>query len=135
MDGSRAERATSYAVTEGLRSAAPWGVASTSAVWLGHKFHAGFARSLGVSGKCALAITPPLFVFALAGEHAVHRLHRDGAAAVEETAARPARGAGFTGHLRCANFLMDHTLACFAMVVAPMSVFRRLFAAAFRARR
>lgn len=114
---TRAQLATSYAVSEGLSAAAPWGLASTGAVCAAHKWHAGFSRSLGVSGKCALAIMPPLFVFSLAGEHAVNRLMSQREAVVEKS---ERKSGGFTGHIKAVNFLMDHTLVCFGLAVAPM---------------
>ena len=120
MEGRKAQAATQVAVSEGMASAVPWAVASSAAVVAGHKFHAGFARSLGVSGKVALAISPPFFAFILAGEHAVSRLNRnDGAfAARDEAAAVAPRGQ--TWHLRAANFFHAHTLICFGALITPM---------------
>ncbi|KAH8062254.1 hypothetical protein JL722_3168 [Aureococcus anophagefferens] len=73
MDGREAKNATAIAVTEGLSSAFPVALASGAAIGLGHKFHAGFAKNVGASGKVAMAIMPPFFAFVLAGEHAINR--------------------------------------------------------------
>ena len=123
MDGPRAQRATGVAVTEGIKAMVPWGIASTSAVWAGHKFHAGFARSLGVSGKVALAISPPFFAFVLAGEHAVNRVVRekdDQVFSKDGKAVVAARQQGSTWHLRGINFFMEHTLASFGLIITPI---------------
>ena len=118
MDGREAKHATAIAVTEGLSSALPVALASGAAIGLGHKFHAGFAKNVGASGKVAMAIMPPFFAFVLAGEHAINRTVREGGAAA--AAGGAAARTGSTWHLRAANYFHHHTLICFGAIITPM---------------
>mmetsp|Transcript_36740 Transcript_36740/g.66659 ORF Transcript_36740/g.66659 Transcript_36740/m.66659 type:complete len:207 (-) Transcript_36740:105-725(-) len=69
--------ALEYGLKEGFRAFFLTGLLSGSAVLLANRYSRRFANSLGVSGKLALAISPPLFAFSLKAEHKVTEVSRN----------------------------------------------------------
>ena len=113
MESASAQQAQRSAASAGLASALPWGLASTAAVAAGSKFSPAFAKSTSPSARVALAISPPLFAFFLAGDLQIHRDAKNRGDAVE------ARSSS-TWPLRLANAFYNHTLIAFGMVITPM---------------
>ena len=113
MDSARAQQATTSAASAGLASALPWGLASTAAVAAGCKFSPAFAKATIPSTRVALAISPPLFAFFLAGDLRVHHDAKSRGDAVEARS-------GATWPLQLANAFYNHTLIAFGMVITPM---------------
>ena len=113
MDSARAQQATTSAASAGLASALPWGLASTAAVAAGCKFSPAFAKATIPSTRVALAISPPLFAFFLAGDL---RVHHDAKSRGDVATARSSS----TWPLRLANAFYNHTLIAFGMVITPM---------------
>ena len=113
MDSARAQQATTSAASAGLASALPWGLASTAAVAAGAKFSPAFAKATSPSARVALAISPPLFAFFLAGDLTIHREAKSRGDAVEARS-------GATWPLQLANAFYNHTLIAFGMVITPM---------------
>ena len=111
MESAGAQQAQRSAASAGFASALPWGLASTAAVAAGCKFSPAFAKATIPSTRVALAISPPLFAFFLAGDMQVHR----DAKSLEAT---PQSGA--TWPLQLANAFYNHTLVAFGMVITPM---------------
>ena len=113
MESASAQRAQRSAASAGLASALPWGLASTGAVAGGCKFSPAFAKATSPSARVALAISPPLFAFFLAGDL---RVHHDAKNRGDVATAR----SGATWPLRLANAFYNHTLIAFGMVITPM---------------
>jgi hypothetical protein len=113
MESAGAQRAQRSAASAGFASALPWGAASTAAVLAGSKFSPAFAKSTSPSARVALAISPPLFAFFLAGDL---RVHHDAKNRGDVATAR----SGATWPLRLANAFYNHTLIAFGMVITPM---------------
>ena len=113
MDSARAQQATTSAASAGFASALPWGLASTAAVAAGSKFSPAFAKATSPSARVALAISPPLFAFFLAGDL---RVHYDAKNRGDVATARSSS----TWPLRLANAFYNHTLIAFGMVITPM---------------
>ncbi|CAH0377690.1 unnamed protein product [Pelagomonas calceolata] len=113
MESAGAQQAQRSAASAGLASALPWGLASTGAVAAGCKFSPAFAKATSPSARVALAISPPLFAFFLAGDL---RVHHDAKSRGDVATAR----SGATWPLRLANAFYNHTLIAFGMVITPM---------------
>ena len=113
MESASAQQAQRSAASAGLASALPWGLASTAAVAAGSKFSPAFAKSTSPSARVALAISPPLFAFFLAGDL---RVHHDAKNRGDVATARSSS----TWPLRLANAFYNHTLIAFGMVITPM---------------
>ena len=113
MESASAQQAQRSAASAGLASALPWGLASTAAVAAGSKFSPAFAKSTSPSARVALAISPPLFAFFLAGDL---RVHHDAKSRGDDVVPR----SGATWPLRLANAFYNHTLIAFGMVITPM---------------
>ena len=113
MESASAQQAQRSAASAGLASALPWGLASTAAVGAGWKFSPAFAKATSPSARVALAISPPLFAFFLAGDLRVHHDAKSRGDAVEAQT-------GATWPLRLANAFYNHTLIAFGMVITPM---------------
>ena len=113
MESAGAQQAQRSAASAGLASALPWGLASTGAVAAGCKFSPAFAKATSPSARVALAISPPLFAFFLAGDLRVHHDAKSRGDAVEAQT-------GATWPLRLANAFYNHTLIAFGMVITPM---------------
>ena len=113
MESAGAQQAQRSAASAGLASALPWGLASTAAVAVGCKFSPAFAKATIPSTRVALAISPPLFAFFLAGDLQIHRDAKNRGDAME------ARSSS-TWPLRLANAFYNHTLIAFGMVITPM---------------
>ena len=113
MESAGAQRAQRSAASAGLASALPWGLASTGAVAAGCKFSPAFAKATSPSARVALAISPPLFAFFLAGDL---RVHHDAKNRGDVATARSSS----TWPLRLANAFYNHTLIAFGMVITPM---------------
>ena len=113
MESAGAQQAQRSAASAGLASALPWGLASTGAVAAGCKFSPAFAKATSPSARVALAISPPLFAFFLAGDL---RVHHDAKSRGDDVTAR----SGATWPLRLANAFYNHTLIAFGMVITPM---------------
>ena len=113
MDSARAQQATTSAASAGFASALPWGLASTAAVAAGSKFSPAFAKATSPSARVALAISPPLFAFFLAGDLRVHREAKSRGDDAVQTS-------GATWPLQLANAFYNHTLIAFGMVITPM---------------
>ena len=113
MESAGAQQAQRSAASAGLASALPWGLASTAAVAAGSKFSPAFAKSTSPSARVALAISPPLFAFFLAGDL---RVHHDAKNRGDVATARSSS----TWPLRLANAFYNHTLIAFGMVITPM---------------
>jgi hypothetical protein len=114
MESDSAQQAKRSAASAGLASALPWGVASAAAVAAAHKFSPAFAKSTSASAKVALAISPPLFAFFLAGDLTVHR---EAKSRGDDVAPHQP---GATWHLRLANTFYEHTLIAFGVIITPM---------------
>ncbi|KAJ1455887.1 hypothetical protein M885DRAFT_518753 [Pelagophyceae sp. CCMP2097] len=113
----KSEEAMWVAVKNALSKAIPTFAITSAAVFAANKYSATFRKSLGVSGKVALAITPPLFMFSLYGEKTIiHDLRntRSGPAA-DKVEASP-----FLVLHQAANYCFDHTLICLAGLCTPM---------------
>ena len=113
MESASAQQAQRSAASAGLASALPWGLASTAAVAAGCKFSPAFAKATIPSTRVALAISPPLFAFFLAGDL---QIHRDAKNRGDVTTARSSS----TWPLQLANAFYNHTLIAFGMVITPM---------------
>ena len=113
MESAGAQQAQRSAASAGLASALPWGLASTAAVAAGCKFSPAFAKATIPSTRVALAISPPLFAFFLAGDL---QIHRDAKNRGDVATARSSS----TWPLRLANAFYNHTLIAFGMVITPM---------------
>ena len=113
MESAGAQQAQRSAASAGFASALPWGLASTAAVAAGYKFSPGFAKATSPSARVALAISPPLFAFFLAGDL---RVHHDAKNRGDVATARSSS----TWPLRLANAFYNHTLIAFGMVITPM---------------
>ncbi len=113
MESAGAQQAQRSAASAGLASALPWGLASTGAVAAGCKFSPAFAKATSPSARVALAISPPLFAFFLAGDL---RVHHDAKNRGDVATARTSS----TWPLRLANAFYNHTLIAFGMVITPM---------------
>ena len=113
MESAGAQQAQRSAASAGLASALPWGLASTAAVAAGCKFSPAFAKATIPSTRVALAISPPLFAFFLAGDL---QIHRDAKSRGDVATAR----ASSTWPLRLANAFYNHTLVAFGLVITPM---------------
>ena len=113
MESAGAQQAQRSAASAGLASALPWGLASTAAVAAGCKFSPAFAKATIPSTRVALAISPPLFAFFLAGDL---QIHRDAKSRGDVATAR----ASSTWPLQLANAFYNHTLIAFGMVITPM---------------
>ena len=113
MESASAQQAQRSAASAGLASALPWGLASTAAVAAGSKFSPAFAKATSPSARVALAISPPLFAFFLAGDL---RVHHEAKSRGGVATARPSS----TWPLRLANAFYNHTLIAFGMVITPM---------------
>jgi hypothetical protein len=113
MESAGAQQAQRSAASAGLASALPWGLASTAAVAAGCKFSPAFAKATIPSTRVALAISPPLFAFFLAGDL---QIHRDAKNRGDVATAR----ASSTWPLQLANAFYNHTLIAFGMVITPM---------------
>ena len=113
MESASAQQAQRSAASAGFASALPWGLASTAAVVAGSKFSPAFAKSTSPSARVALAISPPLFAFFLAGDL---RVHHDAKNRGDVATARSSS----TWPLRLANAFYNHTLIAFGMVITPM---------------
>ena len=113
MESAGAQQAQRSAASAGFASALPWGLASTAAVAAGWKFSPAFAKSTSPSARVALAISPPLFAFFLAGDL---RVHHDAKNRGDVATARSSS----TWPLRLANAFYNHTLIAFGMVITPM---------------
>ena len=113
MESAGAQQAKLSAASAGLTSALPWGLASTAAVLAGSKFSPAFAKSTSPSARVALAISPPLFAFFLAGDL---RVHHDAKSRGDDATPR----SGATWPLQMANAFYNHTLIAFGMVITPM---------------
>ena len=113
MESAGAQQAQRSAASAGLASALPWGLASTAAVAAGSKFSPAFAKATSPSARVALAISPPLFAFFLAGDL---RVHHDAKNRGDVATARSSS----TWPLRLANAFYNHTLIAFGMVITPM---------------
>ena len=113
MESAGAQRAQRSAASAGFASALPWGLASTAAVAAGSKFSPAFAKATSPSARVALAISPPLFAFFLAGDL---RVHHDAKSRGDDVVPR----SGATWPLRLANAFYNHTLIAFGMVITPM---------------
>ena len=113
MESAGAQRAQRSAASAGFASALPWGAASTAAVAAGYKFSPAFAKATSPSARVALAISPPLFAFFLAGDL---RVHHDAKNRGDVATARSSS----TWPLRLANAFYNHTLIAFGMVITPM---------------
>ena len=113
MESAGAQQAQRSAASAGLASALPWGLASTAAVAAGCKFSPAFAKATIPSTRVALAISPPLFAFFLAGDLQIHRdaKNRGDVATTRSSSTWP---------LRLANAFYNHTLIAFGMVITPM---------------
>ena len=64
------------AVSAGLEGAATGLAICAPLVAALHKFHAGFRKNLGASGKVALVVSPALFLAAVYSEHEIHNQQR-----------------------------------------------------------
>jgi len=113
MESAGAQQAQRSAASAGLASALPWGLASTAAVAAGCKFSPAFAKATIPSTRVALAISPPLFAFFLAGDL---QIHRDAKSRGDVATARSSS----TWPLQLANAFYNHTLIAFGMVITPM---------------
>ena len=113
MESAGAQRAQRSAASAGFTAALPWGLASTAAVAAGSRFSSAFAKSTSPSARVALAISPPLFAFFLAGDL---RVHHDAKSRGDDVVPR----SGATWPLRLANAFYNHTLIAFGMVITPM---------------
>jgi hypothetical protein len=113
MESASAQQAQRSAASAGLASALPWGLASTAAVGAGWKFSPAFAKATSPSARVALAISPPLFAFFLAGDL---RVHHEAKSRGDVATAQ----ASSTWPLRLANAFYNHTLIAFGMVITPM---------------
>ncbi len=113
MESAGAQQAQRSAASAGLASALPWGLASAGAVAAGCKFSPAFAKATSPSARVALAISPPLFAFFLAGDL---RVHHDAKSRGDDVTPR----SGATWPLRLANAFYNHTLIAFGMVITPM---------------
>ena len=113
MESAGAQQAQRSAASAGLASALPWGLASTAAVAAGCKFSPAFAKATIPSTRVALAISPPLFAFFLAGDL---QIHHDAKNRGDVATAR----SGATWPLQLANAFYNHTLIAFGMVITPM---------------
>ena len=113
MESAGAQQAQRSAASAGFASALPWGAVSTAAVAAGYKFSPGFAKATSPSARVALAISPPLFAFFLAGDL---RVHHDAKNRGDVATARSSS----TWPLRLANAFYNHTLIAFGMVITPM---------------
>ena len=113
MESAGAQQAQRSAASAGLASALPWGLFSTGAVAAGTKFSPAFAKATSPSARVALAISPPLFAFFLAGDL---RVHHDAKNRGDVATARSSS----TWPLRLANAFYNHTLIAFGMVITPM---------------
>ena len=113
MESAGAQQAQRSAASAGFAAALPWGLASTGAVAAGSKFSPAFAKATSPSARVALAISPPLFAFFLAGDL---RVHHDAKNRGDVATAR----SGATWPLRLANAFYNHTLIAFGMVITPM---------------
>ncbi len=69
MDKSRATASGLEGATTGLLVCGPVVAAL-------HKFHAGFRKNVGASGKVALVISPAIFLAAVYSEHEIHNQQR-----------------------------------------------------------
>mmetsp|Transcript_31923 Transcript_31923/g.55138 ORF Transcript_31923/g.55138 Transcript_31923/m.55138 type:complete len:199 (-) Transcript_31923:129-725(-) len=69
--------ALEHGLKEGFKAFLQVGLLSGGAVLLANRYSRGFASRLGVSGKWALAISPPLFAFSLSAEHKVTEVSRN----------------------------------------------------------
>ena len=85
----------------------------TAAVAAGCKFSPAFAKATIPSTRVALAISPPLFAFFLAGDL---QIHRDAKNRGDVATAR----SGATWPLQLANAFYNHTLIAFGMIITPM---------------
>ena len=113
MESAGAQQAQRSAASAGFASALPWGLASTAAVGAGWKFSPAFAKATSPSARVALAISPPLFAFFLAGDL---RVHHDAKNRGDVATARSSS----TWPLQLANAFYNHTLIAFGMVITPM---------------
>ena len=113
MESAGAQQAQRSAASAGFASALPWGLASTAAVAAGCKFSPAFAKATIPSTRVALAISPPLFAFFLAGDL---QIHRDAKSRGDVATARSSS----TWPLQLANAFYNHTLIAFGMVITPM---------------
>mgnify|MGYP003312972726 CR=1 FL=1 len=113
MESAGAQQAQRSAASAGFASALPWGAVSTAAVAAGYKFSPAFAKATSPSARVALAISPPLFAFFLAGDL---RVHHDAKNRGDVATARSSS----TWPLRLASAFYNHTLIAFGMVITPM---------------
>lgn len=70
----RKKKVTSISLQTGLEAALKVSLFSVPTILALTKYYKPFTRSVGVSGRTALAITPPLFAFGLVSEQVASRL-------------------------------------------------------------
>lgn len=110
---------TWVAITNGAWKSLPVGVFSCSAVWYANSNSKAFARSLGPSGKVALAISPWMAAWSYFSEVGIGKaLEQNFAEQVRES--RETEKSALPLKLRAANFFYENTLGAYLCVVAPI---------------
>ena len=92
--GLHAQTITQMGVDNGLRGAGQSAIVSGSTVAILNKIWPKFNRGLGVSGKVALAITPPIFVFMVQMQLTINHFSQKRASAVMDADLAKRRAAG-----------------------------------------
>jgi len=121
------EMSINAAVREGLKYAVATGILSGGAVAAGLKYSSRFRKATGVSGRVALAISPPFFMFALMSELAVIDSKRNPrkygitAEHCEELgeANRPKKLARLSIHHNVANWIYSHPIFTMIGIAVP----------------
>mmetsp|Transcript_16278 Transcript_16278/g.20132 ORF Transcript_16278/g.20132 Transcript_16278/m.20132 type:complete len:188 (-) Transcript_16278:227-790(-) len=120
----RKKQVTHISLMTGLEAGAKIGIISVPAVLALTKYYAPFRQNLGVSGRTAMAIIPPLFAFGLVSEQVASRLATPDSYA-NHVLSQQAEQSKIAIHHRAANWAYDHPVKSliFGSVAAVGTVF------------
>jgi len=115
----KSAKVTWVAVTNGLWKSFPVGVATCSGVWYANANSKVFARSLGPSGKVALAVSPWLAAWSYFSEVGIGKA-LDANLAIQDSEHAETEVVDLPLELRAANYFYENTLAAYLCVVLPI---------------